>query len=178
MDPYDRRMYRRMYRRQNPLRGLAGGIFIIFLALAFFVSGASGHLFLPLLFVGLALCALIGSISTLNPRGIYSGLHGFIWLLGIGICFLIGFWPWILVVIGVSMILGALTQPIMAGLLGAGFMLASQQVPPYQPTYTVPPQQPPSGMYQEGGAAYPYPPEQPPAGPTAAPPAPPLDPQS
>ena len=173
MYPYDRRMYR----RQNPLRGLAGGIFIIFLALAFFVSGASGHLFLPLLFVGLALCALIGSISTLNPRGIYSGLHGFVWLLGIGICFLIGFWPWILVVVGVSMILGALIQPIMAGLLGAGFMLASQQVPPYQPTYAVPPQ-PSSGMYQEGGAAYPYPPEQPPAGPTAAPPTTPLDPQS
>lgn len=72
MYPYDRRTYRRMYRRQNPLRGMAGGIFIIFLALAFFIDrGAGGQLFLPLLFVGLALCALIGSVSTLNPRGIY-----------------------------------------------------------------------------------------------------------
>ena len=173
MNRYDRRMYR----RQNPLRGLAGGIFIIFLALAFFIGGEGGHLFLPLFFVGLAFCALIGSVSSFNPRGIYSGLMGFVWLLGIGVCFLIGFWPWILVLVGISMILGALFRPITAGLLGAGFMLASQQQPVYQPTYPAPQQQPPPGTYQEGGNAYPYPPEQPPAAPNPAPPTAPLDPQ-
>ncbi len=173
MYPYDRRMYR----RQNPLRGLAGGIFIICLALAFFIGGAGGHWFLPLFFVGLAFCTLIGSVSTFNPRGVYGGLMGFIWLLGIGICFLIGFWPWILVLVGISMILGALFRPITAGLLGAGFLLASQQPQQsYQPVY--PAQQPPPGTYQEGGNVYPYPPQQqPPAGPPPAPPTTPLDPQ-
>lgn len=167
-----------MRTQQNPMRGVAAGLIIIGLAFAFFFSRNQDDLFLPIFFFALAAATLIGAFSTYNPRGVYGGLHCATWLAGLGLCFLIGFWPWILVVIGVSMILGALTQPIMAGLLGAGFMLASQQVPPYQPTYAVPPQQPPSGMYQEGGAAYPYPPEQPPAGPTAAPPTPPIDPQS
>ena len=176
MYPYDRRSYR----RQNPLRGLAGGIFIIFLALAFFIGGTGSKLFLPLLFVGLAFCALITSVSTFNPRSIYSGLMGFVWLLGIGVCFIVGFWPWILVLVGISMILGALFRPITAGLLGAGFLLANQQQqqPPFQPAYPAP-QQPPPGTYQEGGNVYPYPPEQQPsASPTPAPPTTPLDSQS
>src|SRR6266699_3028227 len=95
-----------MYRQRNSLGGLTGGIFLIGLALAFFIGG--GHFFLSILFATLAFCSLFGSLATLNPRGFYGGLQGFVWLLGLGILFLpgVGFWPWILVLCGISAILG------------------------------------------------------------------------
>jgi hypothetical protein len=93
-------------------------------------------------------------------------------LLGLALCFAIGFWPWILLVAAVSVILGALIRPIIAGLLGLGiFGLASmanrqrqqqyyqppqQPYPPYQQGYQPPaPPQPPT--YEEGGRQYSYP---------------------
>src|SRR6266704_502260 len=72
-----------MYRQRNSLGGLTGGIFLIGLALAFFIGG--GHFFLSILFATLAFCSLFGSLATLNPRGFYGGLQGFVWLLGLGI---------------------------------------------------------------------------------------------
>ena len=168
----DPRMYRRRYRRQNPLRGLAGGVLILFLLLAFLL-GRGGSLFMPLLFVGLAFCALIGSISTYHPRGIYSGIVGMVWCLGLALCFLIGFWPWILLPVAVTMILGALLNPITGMLAGSAFVAANQpQPPPYQPISQ--PQPPPPGTYQEGGNSYAYPPEQPLQGNNQAPPTMPL----
>ncbi len=157
-DRYDRRRYR------NPLGGLAVGIFIIGLAFAFYFSGTfGGHWFLPILFAGLAFVSLFGSASSGNPRGIYSGLYGFTWLMGLALCFVIGFWPWILLPVGVSIILGALNGPIMSGIYGAPFV-ANQPPPqqyqqgyqqPYQQGYQPPPQAP--GTYQEGGQQYQYP---------------------
>jgi hypothetical protein len=167
-------------RSRSPFRAITGGIFFLFLALAFLVSQLSGHLFLPVLFVGLAFSALLGSLSIMNPRGAYGGIMGFIWFLGLAFCFLVGFWPWILVVIALSMIVGALARPIMGGLLGLGFMsMLNGQQPqqpiyqpppqaPYQPTYQPPAQdyqqgyQPPVAQgegYQEGGNQYQYPPQ-------------------
>jgi len=157
-----------MYSQQNPLRGLAGGIFLIGLALAFFIG--HGDFFLPILFVALAFCALVGSLSTFNPRGVYGGLQSFTWLLGLAILFLpgVGFWPWILVLCGISAILGVLARPIMAGLLGAGILgvasMANQQPqptyqPPYQPYqqgYQSPPPVQPTETYQEGGQQHQY----------------------
>lgn len=107
-------------KRQRILVGiLASGIFLIGLVLAFLLGAAwSGHLFLPLLFTGLAFTTLIGSISTLSPQGLYGGIQGFFWLLGLAFCFLVGFWPWILVVVGISVILGTLFAPIISGLTG------------------------------------------------------------
>ena len=153
-----------MYRQRNSLGGLTGGIFLIGLALAIFFS--SGHFFLPIFFATLAFCSLIGSLVALNPRGFYGGLQGFIWLLGLGILFLpgVGFWPWILVLCGISAILGVLARPIMAGILGIGILgagsIANQQPQPTyqppQPTYEPyqqgyqPPVQAPE-TYQEGG---------------------------
>ncbi len=154
-----------MYRQQNPLRGLAGGIFLIGLALAFFIG--HGSFFLSILFVALAFSSLIGSLSTFNPRGAYGGLQGFIWLLGLAILFLpgVGFWPWILVLCGISAILGVLARPIMAGLLGIGILgIASTADQPPQPTYQPP--QPPQPPYQQSYQPYqqgyqPPPPAQP-----------------
>lgn len=178
-----RRLYRRAYR--SPLRGFAGGIFLIALAFAFFFSGTfGGHGFLFFLFVGLAFCSLLGAASSLNPRALYGGLYSFTWLMGLALCFLIGFWPWILLPVGVSMILGALYAPLIGGLLGLGFLAATQanqppmqqyQQPtqPYQPPqqgqepyqsyqqgYQPPPQMPgiqAPGSYEEGGQQHEYP---------------------
>ncbi len=171
---YNRRMsryQRRMNRYQNPMRGIAAGIFIIFLAFAFyFWSNVGSYLFLPILFAGLALFVLIGAASSGNPRGIYGGLYPFVWLMGLALCFLIGFWPWILIPVGVSMIIGALYNPITTGLSNTAFM-ANQPPPqtyqPYQQT-NEPDQsyqagyqgsQPTQETYQEGGQYYQYPPQ-------------------
>lgn len=185
-DRYARRQaraYRRQMRRgyRTSLGGLAGGAFFIGLALAFALSGwFGGDGFLFFLFAGLAFSSLLGSASTLNPRGLYGGLLGFVWLMGLAILFVIGFWPWILVLVGISAILGSLIGPITAGLMGMG-MYASMQnnqpqqqyQQPYQQQY--PPEQPPPdsqyepyqqgyqppqpapGAYQEGGQQYQYP---------------------
>ncbi|MEO8955661.1 MAG: hypothetical protein ABI396_03795 [Ktedonobacteraceae bacterium] len=165
-----------MYRRNSTrgfLGGISGGIFLIGLAIAFF----SGH-FLPVLFVTLAFTSLLGSASSLRPNGIYGGLYGFVWMLGLAFCFAFGFWPWILVIVGLSAILGAMRGPIMAAIVGTGIFGASQpaqssyqpyQPPPtyqeqpgsgyqpYQQGYQAPVQ--PQETYQEGGQPYQYPPQ-------------------
>jgi len=154
------------YRRRSSLGGLAGGIFLIFLLLGFLFGG--GGLFLPLFFVGLAFCILIGSISSFRPNAIYGGIIGMTWMLGLALCFLIGFWPWILLPVALTMILGALIRPVTGMLAGTPFLAAPQpQQPIYQPMYQpmqqpVQPPQPPPATYQEGGNTYPYPPEAPP----------------
>lgn len=167
-----RRFNRRMNRYRNPMRGVALGIFFIFLAFAFYFSSTiASHLFLPIFFAGLALFILIGAASSGNPRGIYGGLYPFVWLMGLALCFLIGFWPWILIPVGVSMIIGALYNPITTGLSNSGFMAANQPSPqtyqpyqqtneqnePYQAGYQG--SQPAPGTYQEGGQYYQYPPQ-------------------
>lgn len=150
-DPYNsyreqRRYYRdmrRYHRYRNPLRGLATGLFLIALVIAIAFHNAFGGIgFLPIFFVGLAFLSLFGSISTLNRHGIYGGLNGFVWMLGLALCFWIGFWPWILLPVAVTMILGSLYRPMIAGLANAGFVPVSQM-----------PQQP----YQQpaGGQVYP-----------------------
>jgi ABC-type multidrug transport system permease subunit len=169
-----RRYERRYYRYSNPLRGLAGGIFIIALIIGFSLNNAwHGTGFLVMLFIGLACCSFFGSISSLNPRAIYGGIQGAVWMLGLALCFIIGFWPWILLPVAVTMILGALISPITAGLAGWSFLAASQGQQPQQP-YQQPVYQPPQGqpdpqsyqqgyqgapqpIYQEGGQHYPLP---------------------
>ena len=141
---YENRHYRKPY--QNPLGGLAGGIFIIALALAIFLGGIGWNVFLPILFVGLAFASLLGAFSSYNHKTAYGGLHGFVWLLGLALCFAIGFWPWILLPVGVSMMLGALAAPVIGGL--------NRGLPPTYPPYQAPyqPGQPyqPDRLYQQG----------------------------
>src|SRR5215469_18113427 len=163
-DRYTRRYNRRMNRYRNPMRGLAVGIFIIGLAFAFYFSNTfGGHLFLPFLFAGLAFFTLFSAASSGNPRGIYGGLYPFIWLLGLALCFLIGFWPWILLPVGVSIIVGALYNPITTGLSRSGYMDNQPPPPQYQQPqqphqpYEQGYQPPPPGTYQESGQHYQYP---------------------
>src|SRR6202022_2392599 len=127
----------------------------------------NGAGFLVLLFVGLAFLALFGSASTMNSNATYGGLYGFCWFLGLALCFLIGFWPGILLPVAATMLLGTFARPMRAGL--GGFMATPQNQPPlyqqpspqqetpgyqpYQQGYHGAPQQP---SYQEGGQQYPY----------------------
>jgi hypothetical protein len=164
-----------MRTRRGFLGSMSGGIFLIFLALAFIVHGY----FLPLLFVGLAFSSLFGSLSSRNPKGAYGGIQGVVWMLGLALCFAVGFWPWIMLVVAASIILGAFAAPIMAALAGLAFFgianmtqapptyqqpyYPSNQPPPqpyesYQQGYQPPPAPPrPQESYQEGGQQHPYP---------------------
>jgi len=126
---YENRQYQRRKPYQNSLGGLAVGVFLIALAVAIFLGSVTWHIFLPVLFVGLAFASLLGSISSYHHKIAYSGLQGFVWLLGLALCFAIGFWPWILLPLGVSILLGSLAAPVMGG-LSRGL---PQAYPPYQP---------------------------------------------
>jgi hypothetical protein len=164
-DPYASRRAQRRYARSqrrygrysNPLRGIASGIFILALIIGFANIGVlGGHFFLVMLFVGLAFAALFGSLSSFNRASVYGGFQGFVWMIGLAICFLLGFWPWILLPLAGSMLLGGLFNVIMASLVGAGFMAATQQTPTYQQQPYTPPQgQTDYPQYQQGQTDYP-----------------------
>jgi hypothetical protein len=101
----DKRVY---YGRGAAVRGavaggLAGGIFFFGLVAAIL----SGH-FWTVLLVTLAITALVGSLSSSNVQGLYGGFQGFVFLMGLAVCSVIGWWPWILVVFGIAAILGTL----------------------------------------------------------------------
>jgi hypothetical protein len=160
-----------MYRgSRNFFGGIAGGLFLIFLALAFM----TGHFFLPMIFVGLAFASLFGSLSAGNPRATYGGVMGFIWMMGLAACAAFNFWwPGILIIVGISTIAGTLFRPMMNSQVKTD---APQQPVYYQPSqpsqqaqqpseqpYYQPYQEgykPPQEGYQEGGKVHPYP-EQP-----------------
>ncbi len=159
----ERRYYRdqrRYYRYQNPMRGVAVGIFLLALVIAFSLnSSLNGIGFVSILFVGLAFASLLGSASSMRPNATYGGMYGFIWLLGLALCFWIGFWPWILLPIIATTVLGSLFRPIIAGLTSQSFMQSPpmQQQQPYQqqPYQPENPQNYEQG-YQSGPQQQPY----------------------
>jgi hypothetical protein len=145
---YNEKPYRTPYK--NPIGGIAVGILIICLAVAIYLGVLNWTWFLTILFVGLALSALIGGFSSYDPKAAYGGLQGFVWLLGLALCFAIGFWPWILLPLGVSIILGALAVPIMDSMRSSVFPPANRQFPPpYEPGQPYQPGQP-WPPYQQG----------------------------
>lgn len=164
----------RRYRRRNG--GISGGIVLIGIVLAF-VFGR-GEFFLPIFFIFLAISIFVGSLASMNPRGVYGGLIGAIWMIMLALFFITGSWLWFLVGAALSAILSALRGPIMAALLGMGlFGMSSmmnnqpqqpiyyqppqtQQDPP-QPPYYQPPPQPQEQQYQPYQQGYQPPPSQP-----------------
>ncbi len=162
-----------MYRRSS-FGGLAGGLAILAVALAFVFGYGSFNL--PVFFVVLAFSILVGSLATLNPRRIYGALYGFFWMLILALFFITGSWIVFLLGAAISVILGSLARPLLAMLLGIGIFGATNMVnqPPQQPYYQPPPQQPqqpyqpyqpyqggytPQETYQEGGQQQQYPPQ-------------------
>ena len=79
---------------------LAGGIFFFGLAVAIL----SGH-FWPVFLAALAIGWLIGFLSWSNPQAVYVGSQGFVFFLCLAVCTVVGWWPWILVMLGISAIL-------------------------------------------------------------------------
>ena len=164
--------YRNRSRYRRPGRRIIGPIIFVIIIIAIFSGrGFSGNFFLPLLMIFLAFATLIGSFFTLNPRRIYGGLYGFVWLLGLALCFAFGFgWIWLPIVI--SILLSILARPLIAVLLGLGIFSALNQNQAAQPMYTPPmqPYQPPvqpyqptqQQPYQPYGEGYQPPTEQPP----------------
>ncbi len=156
-------------RDRSPARRLSGLVFFAIVLFAIFGHGF-GVGFLPLLMIGLAMATLIGSFGTMNPRGLYGGMQSFVWFMGLALCFSIGFWPWIIIPIVISALLGIFTRSIIAALLGLSiFSAANAMNQQAQPMYTPPMQpyqpygegyQPPvqeTPVYQEGNMQYPYP---------------------
>jgi hypothetical protein len=170
------------YRRRSTSGRLTSAIVLIGL----FLSIAFGGFNLIIFFVFLAIAIFVGSLSTLDPRRMYSGLIGAMWMIILALFFVTNFWPLFLVGAAISALMGAFARPIMASLLGLGlfslFNNQQQQPPYYQPPqqpstppgnqpYYQPSQQqpyqpyeqgyqassPPAGAYQEGGQQYPYP---------------------
>jgi hypothetical protein len=154
---HNEKPYRTPYK--NPIGGIAVGILIICLAVAIYLGVLNWTWFLTILFVGLALCALVGGFSSYDPKAAYGGLQGFVWLLGLALCFATSFWPWILLPLGVSIILGALAVPIMESMRRSVYPPANPQYPPpYQPGQPYQPYQPgqPWPPYQQGQPYQPY----------------------
>ena len=144
---YDNRFNRRI--RKSTLGGLFAGIFIICLAVAIFLWGISADWFLPVLFLGLGLASLISFFTAPNRKAAYGSLYGVAWFLGLSFCFWIGFWPWILLPVGFSIILGALAASIPGVTSNKNNPPENQQYAPtyqhyqpYQPGQPMPPQQP------------------------------------
>ena len=157
------------YRRSRTQGGLATGVFIIILAVALYFSEQFGwNLLVPMLFAGAAIVALFVAASSGNPKVFYSGLHSSTWLLSLGILFSpwVSFWPWILIPVGVSCILGAFYTQITTWYDRSGFVAnpptqeRSQPYPSDEQVYQRPPTPPVPGMYQEDGQPNAYPTQQ------------------
>ncbi len=166
-------------RYRNPVRGitngLSGGIVLIGVVLALAFGGFN----LVIFFIALAVAIFVGSLGSLNPRRIYGGIIGAMWMIILALFFLTHFWLLFIIGAALSAILGALVRPLMALLLGIGiFGLASTTQRSQQPYYQSPqqPQQQPyyqpqqyqqgyqptpqAEAYQEDGQLYQYPPQQ------------------
>src|SRR5690349_9675316 len=89
--------------RASLVGGLSGVVFLFGLTIAIM----SGHFWFFFL-AALACTSLIGSLSTNDIQANLGGFHGFIFLMGLAVCSIFGWWPWIMVVLGISVVLGTL----------------------------------------------------------------------
>lgn len=141
----------KMYR--NAIGGILFGVFIICLAVGIYMWGFNADWFLPVLFLGLGLMSAIGCFTAPNRKMAYGSLYGVAWFFGLALCFWIGFWPWILLPLGFSIILSALAAPILGALNDKNNRPENQQfAPTYQPKTTYQPNVP----YEPGEPLSPY----------------------
>lgn len=90
---------------QKAYAGLSGGIFLIGLGILLLVPGVG---IWPWILAVIGLASLPASLAT--KRGWY-GWQGFFWLVGLAILFAYGlFWPGILILAGISVLMGGLTR--------------------------------------------------------------------
>lgn len=141
----------KLYR--SAIGGILAGVFVICLAVAIYLWGFSADWFLPVLFLGLGLASLIGCFTAPNRKAAYGSLYGVVWFFGLSLCFWIGFWPWILLPVGFSIILGALAAPILGALSNKNNPPENQQ---FTPTYLAQPTDQIHEPYEPGEPLSPY----------------------
>lgn len=164
-------------RYRNPVRGITNGLSGAIILIGVVLALTFGSFNLVIFFIALAVAIFVGSLGTLNPRRIYGGLIGAMWMIILALFFATGFWQLFIVGAALSVLLGAIGRPLIGLLVGMGiFGLASSMQQPQQ-TYYQPPQQPyyqppqpyqqgyqPTPQvesYQEGNQHYQYPQQQP-----------------
>jgi hypothetical protein len=86
------------------LHGMSGGIFMIGLGVIFLFNIP----FWPWILVLLGVTSVPSSIA---EEGLWAGMQGFLWLVGLAIIFFTGQWALILVLIGLSTMLSAMVRP-------------------------------------------------------------------
>lgn len=90
---------------KGKLEGASGAIILIGIGLIFLLDIG----FWPWILFVVAAPAVLSGIA---EGGLWAGLQGGVWLLGIGVLALLNaWWPGILIVIGLSMLVGALATP-------------------------------------------------------------------
>jgi len=97
-----------MKSRSTMYSALSGGLLLIGVGLIFLL-----HLdFFPAILAVLGLSSILAGLAT--GRGWYAIQSG-LWLVGLALLFYFGiFWPGILILLGVSALVGAATRPMMA----------------------------------------------------------------
>ena len=91
---------------QDTLDGMSGGIFMIGLGVLFLVDEID---FWPWILLVIGLTSVPSSIA---HEGFWAGLQGLVWMGGLAFLFYTGaFWPGIMVLIGASIMVGAMVRP-------------------------------------------------------------------
>jgi len=91
--------------QKSALEGASGGIFLIGLGILFL----SKVDFFPWILVVIGVSSLPGSLA---QKGFWAGIQGFVWLVGLAILFATDrIWPGILILVGLSIVAGALVPP-------------------------------------------------------------------
>jgi hypothetical protein len=145
--------------RASLVGGLSGVVFLFGLTIAIM----SGQFWLVFLMT-LAFSALIGSFSTNDIQANLGGFQGFVFLMGLAVCTVIGWWPWIMVLLGISTVLGTLQGAFAANFASTSETPKVYEEPQksYQQTYTPYEQgyqQPVPATYKEEEHIYQYPPQ-------------------
>jgi len=87
------------------LKAVSGGIFLIGLGLLFLIPGIGIWPWI------LAVIGVAGLPAALSENKGWAGWQGFFWMIGLAVLFYTGlWWPGILILIGISTILGAATR--------------------------------------------------------------------
>jgi hypothetical protein len=143
--------YRRHQRSSNSAR-----LTVAILLIGLFLSFAFGGFNLIIFFIFLAIALFAGSLSTLNPRRMYNGLIGAMWMIILALFFVTHAWHLFVIGIFITTLMLAFARPILASLLNqVPFTLFRQQQRHYyQPSQALLPPLPPQLPYQPYDQGY------------------------
>jgi predicted membrane protein len=92
-------------KNKDAFHGITGGIILIGIGIIFLANIE----FFPAILVVIGLAGLPESVA---QKGFWAGIQSAVWLIGIAVLFTFDiFWPGILILIGLSMVAGALVRP-------------------------------------------------------------------